>query len=280
MLKRLRPGRGESIEVKIRGLDVPILLKRSARARRFSLQVNEARRGAVLTMPVYSSYGEADEFLSRHLDWLKERVAGLAMPVPFSHGAIVPLRGFAHQLRFAGMVRRRGVVWIEAADDTAAASPWPQGARLPIRRLPRLYVAGEPEHAPRRLLDWLKRQAHQDLNQRVELHARRLNLTPKRVFVRDQTTRWGSCSTTGALSFSWRLVLAPPFVLDYLAAHEVAHLAHMNHGPRFWNLVERSMPRHDEARTWLRKHGASLHRYGAEGMHLHLHGRSPKRSIE
>jgi hypothetical protein len=98
--------------------------------------------------------------------------------------------------------------------------------------------------------------------------------------VRDQTTRWGSCSTSGALSFSWRLVLAPPFVLDYLAAHEVAHLGHMNHGPRFWALVERTMPRHQEARSWLRKHGASLHRYGAEGMHVSSRGHSPKRSIE
>jgi predicted metal-dependent hydrolase len=99
------------------------------------------------------------------------------------------------------------------------------------------------------------------------------------VFVRDQTTRWGSCSTSGALSFSWRLVLAPPFVLDYLAAHEVAHLGHMNHGPRFWSLVERTMPRHEEARNWLRKHGASLHRYGAEGA-LPSSRTSPKRSIE
>jgi predicted metal-dependent hydrolase len=114
----------------------------------------------------------------------------------------------------------------------------------------------------------------------VSVHANRLDLTPARVFVRDQTTRWGSCSTSGALSFSWRLVLAPPFVLDYLAAHEVAHLAHMNHGPRFWAFVERTMPRHDEARVWLRKHGASLHRYGAEGMPPSSPGRSPKRSIE
>jgi hypothetical protein len=116
------------------------------------------------------------------------------------------------------------------------------------------------------MLDWMKRQANLDLNARVAVHADRLDLTPARIVVRDQTTRWGSCSTSGALSFSWRLVLAPPFVLDYLAAHEVAHLGHMNHGPRFWNLVERTMPRHEEARTWLRKHGASLHRYGAEGM--------------
>jgi predicted metal-dependent hydrolase len=190
------------------------------------------------------------------------------------------LRGYAHMLRFAGSVRRRGVVWMEEAEDIRAAPAWPQGARVPRRRVPRLTVAGEPEHAPRRLLDWLKRQAHQDLRNRVAVHAGRLDLTPARIFVRDQTTRWGSCSTTGALSFSWRLVLAPPFVLDYLAAHEVAHLAHMNHGPRFWAVVERIMPRHEEARAWLRKHGASLHRYGAEGMVASSANRSPKRSIE
>jgi predicted metal-dependent hydrolase len=280
MLKRLNLGRGETIEVKIRGLDIPMVLRRSARARRFSLQVSEARRGAVLTMPLYSSFGDADEFLSRHLDWLKERVAGLSEPVPFSHGAVVPLRGYAHVVRFPGMVRRRGVVWIEEAEDTKAAPAWPGGARVAVRRLPRLHVAGEEEHAPRRLLDWLKRQAHLDLKNRVDVHAGRLRLTPQRLYVRDQTTRWGSCSTSGALSFSWRLVLAPPFVLDYLAAHEVAHLAHMNHGPRFWSLVERTMPRHEEARSWLRKHGSSLHRYGAGTAQPSSHGSSPKRSIE
>jgi predicted metal-dependent hydrolase len=279
MLKRLKPGSRE-IEVKIRGLELPVLLRRSSRARRFSLQVNEARRGAVLTMPIYSSYTDADEFLSRHLDWLKERLAGLSEPVAFTHGAVVPLRGYSHLLRFAGSVRRRGVVWVEAADDSAAAPAWPQGSRHSIRKLPRLLVAGEYDHAPRRLLDWLKRQAHLDLRARVAVHAGRLGLMPSRIFVRDQTTRWGSCSTSGALSFSWRLVLAPPFVLDYLAAHEVAHLAHMNHGPRFWAIVARTMPRHEDARTWLRKHGASLHRYGAEGMTPSSHGRPPTRSIE
>ena len=108
----------------------------------------------------------------------------------------------------------------------------------------------------------------------------RLDLTPQRIFVRDQTTRWGSCSTSGALSFSWRLVLAPPFVLDYLAAHEVAHLGHMNHGPRFWDLVERTMPRHEEAThlaAQARREPASL---WPEGMLPSSRGRSPKRSIE
>ena len=280
MLKRLNLGRGETIEVKISGLEIPMLLRRSTRARRFSLQVSEARRGAVLTMPAYSSFADADEFLSRHLDWLKERVADLPEPVPFTDGAVIPLRGLAHVLRFAGPVRRRGVVWVEEPEDAKIAPAWPAGARVAKERLPRLHISGEEEHAPRRLLDWLRRQAHLDLRLRVDLHAKSLNLEPKRIVVRDQTTRWGSCSTTGALSFSWRLVLAPPFVLDYLAAHEVAHLAHMNHGPRFWALVARTMPRHDEARDWLSKYGSSLHAYGAEAMPHHSQGISPTGSIE
>jgi predicted metal-dependent hydrolase len=245
MLKRLRRGR-EAIELKIQGLELPIVLRRSARARRFSLQVSEARRDAVLTLPAFSSYGEADEFLTRHIGWLKDRLAKLAEAVPFTDGSVIPLRGVSHRLEFAGSVRRRGVVWIETEGDT-----------------PILVVSGATEHAPRRLHDWLKRQVHADLRHCVDIHAKHLNLAPKRIVVRDQSTRWGSCSTTGALSFSWRLILAPPFVLDYLAAHEVAHLAEMNHGPRFWKLVARAVPRHQEARTWLSQHGASLHRYGA-----------------
>jgi predicted metal-dependent hydrolase len=280
MLKRLNLGRGETTEVKISGLDIPMLLRRSVRARRFSLQVSEARRGAVLTMPAYSSFAAAEEFLSRHLDWLKERVADLPEPVPFTEGAVIPLRGLAHVLRFPGSVRRRGVVWIEEPEDAKIAPAWPAGAGVAKERLTRLHVSGADEHAPRRLLDWLRRQAHFDLKLRVDLHAKRLNLKPARIFVRDQTTRWGSCSTSGALSFSWRLVLAPPFVLDYLAAHEVAHLAHMNHGPRFWALVARTMPRHEEARDWLSRYGSSLHAYGAEAMPQHSQGISPAHSIE
>ena len=263
MLKRLKPGRQETIELNIKGLGVPILMRRSPRARRFSLQVSEAKRGAVLTVPVYSSFADADAFLSRHLDWLKERLAGLSEPVPFTHGAVIPLRGYAHRIHFAGPVRRRGVAWIDA-EDSIDLPAWPEAAARATKNLPRLCVSGEPEHAPRRLADWLKRQAQHDLKDEVGYQAERMGLSPKRIFVRDQPTRWGSCSTTGALSFSWRLILAPGFVLEYLVVHEVAHLAHMNHGPRFWKLVEDSMPDYKRAQKWLREHGASLHRYGVD----------------
>src|SRR5207237_6878721 len=85
----------------------------------------------------------------------------------------------------------------------------------------------------------------------------------KRISVRDQSSRWGSCSNAGVLSFSWRLILAPPFVLDYLAAHEVAHLVELNHSRRFWRLVRCVYPDADRAKVWLDVHGTDLHRYGA-----------------
>jgi hypothetical protein len=131
--------------------------------------------------------------------------------------------------------------------------------------LPRLVVTGEAGHQARRLTDWLKSEVRQDLATRVQHHANALNCTPKRVSVRDQSTRWGSCSSTGTLSFSWRLIFAPAHVLDYVAAHEVAHLREMNHGPKFWRLVKQTMPHLHEARCWLKRWGAELHRFKAEG---------------
>ena len=265
MLKRLKLGRVGTTEIPINGLDVPLVLRRSSRARRFSLQVSEARRSAVLTVPSYSSLADAEYFLSRNMDWLKERLDGLCDPVPFADGAVIPLRGLAHRLNFVGPVRRRGVVWIEDSDDARIAPVWPDGLNDADEVLPLLNVAGQGQHAPRRLFDWFKRQAHADLKLRVDIHAKRLGLSPKRISVRDQSTRWGSCSSTGALSFSWRLILAPPFVLDYLAAHEVSHLQEMNHGPKFWELVTQTMPRQSEARDWLHAHGSHLHAFGADG---------------
>jgi hypothetical protein len=134
----------------------------------------------------------------------------------------------------------------------------------PAGGTPRLTISGRVEHAARRLKDWLADQAREDLDARVAWHASRLGVRVRRIGLRDQTTRWGSCSASGLLSFSWRLILAPPFVLDYVAAHEVVHLLEMNHGPRFWKLVAKAVPRLEEAKEWLRNEGSELHRYGVE----------------
>ena len=150
----------------------------------------------------------------------------------------------------------------------AAACAARCGPRPTIAASACICVAGEPPHLDRRIGDFLKREARRDLEAAASRYAARLGVAIKRVSIRDQSSRWGSCSNTGVLSFSWRLILAPSFVLDYLAAHEVAHLKELNHSPRFWRLVASLDPDFERAKAWLDAHGTDLHRYGlpeAEG---------------
>ncbi len=235
--------------LKVEGIAVPVELRRHPTARRLTLRVSRTRHAVVLTLPRGSNLRDADQFLTHSLDWLRARLACVPEPAPFRHGAVVPLRGEPHELAFIGYGRGRAIVRPEPA--------------IPGRRA-RLAVSGSLEYAPRRLKDWLIREAGRDLEASVAVHTRSLGARARRITLRDQKSRWGSCSSAGQLSFSWRLILAPPFVLDYVAAHEVAHLREMNHGPRFWNLVAELMPRFEEARAWLRIHGMDLYRYGVE----------------
>jgi predicted metal-dependent hydrolase len=234
---------------RIEELGCEVEVRRHPGARRLTLRVSRTRRAVIVTMPVQCDLGEAGNFLNRNLEWVRERLASLPRPVPFCDGALMPLRGDFHRLSFIGKRNAGGVVQRTCAGVA----------------VPELRVTGRPEHAVRRLRDWLFEEARRDLDARVVHHARRLGVAPKRIAVRDQATRWGSCSTTGVLSFSWRLILAPVHILDYVAAHEVAHLAEMNHGPRFWTLVERTMPAMKEAKGWLQLYGLDLHRYGPAG---------------
>ena len=124
----------------------------------------------------------------------------------------------------------------------------------------RLLVSGPPEGAPGRARAFLKDAARAALVPAAHGYAEQVGRRAARITLRDTRSRWGSCSSEGALSFSWRLAMAPPEVLDYVAAHEAAHLVEMNHGPRFWALVERLRPDWRESRDWLRRHGGDLHR--------------------
>lgn len=234
--------------LKVDGIPAPVEIRRHPTARRLTLRVSHTARAVVLTMPRHTDFREADRFLARSLDWVRERLEGVPEAVPFVCGASIPLRGQAHTIAFGGREPGRAVVSI--VDDSHDAGP-------------QLLVSGAVEHGPRRLADWLLVEAKRDIEARVTHHAAHLKLRPRRVTLRDQKSRWGSCSSDGQLSFSWRLVLAPPLVLDYVAAHEVAHLAEMNHGPRFWRLVEQTMPRLEEAKLWLRTQGMDLYRYGS-----------------
>jgi len=234
----------ETAEARVDGRLVAVEVRVSTRARNYRLSIPHS--GApVLTVPKYGRWSEAEAFLNRQTAWLAARLKRVAKPVSFRAGALVPLRGVDHRIVPTGSVRGR----VEA---------------VIIDEAPVLMVPGEAAHRARRLIDWLKTEAQSDLDRRVALHARRLEVTVKSVAMRSQATRWGSCSMTGRLNFNWRLVLAPPFVLDYVAAHEVAHLVEMNHSQDFWDTVERTLPTMERGRAWLKVHGRQLMVYGLD----------------
>jgi predicted metal-dependent hydrolase len=221
-----------------------ISVRRNRRARRYTLRIHSATRQVILTMPPRGSVREAKVFAQKHGGWIAARLRRLPEAAPFADGAIVPLRGIDH--RIVHRPGRRGTVWTEQGEG---------GDNM-------ICVAGDAPHVERRVADFLRREAQRDLSAASHRAAASIGVTVRRISVRDQSSRWGSCSTTGVLSYSWRLILAPPFVLDYLAIHEVAHLIEMNHSARFWRLVYRMCPDADRAKVWLDVHGADLHRYG------------------
>ena len=223
-----------------------VRLRRHPRARRYTLRIHATTREVVVSMPPRGSIKQATEFAQKHGAWIVARLQRLPQAAPFGHGTVVPLRGVDHRIEHRHGAR--GTVWTEVGE---------VGEHL-------LCVAGSEPHVPRRVRDYLKREAKADLEIASKRAAAALGVTLKRVSIRDQSSRWGSCSTTGVLSYSWRLILAPPFVLDYLAAHEVAHLVEMNHSRAFWRVVQRVCPDMDRAKTWLDAHGTALHRYGMQ----------------
>jgi hypothetical protein len=240
-----RPHEPDLVEIAFDGAVYQVRLQRHRQARRYTLRVQSTTRDVVLTMPPRGNIKDARAFAQKHDSWIASRLKRLPQPAPFRHGTMIPLRGEPHRIEHRP--GKRGTVWIELGDDGSRA----------------LCVAGDAPHVARRVRDYLKREAKRDLEAVSRRAADALGVKIKRVSIRDQSSRWGSCSTTGVLSYSWRLILAPPFVLEYLAAHEVAHLVEMNHSRAFWRVVTRIYPNLSRAKTWLNLHGADLHRYGA-----------------
>lgn len=241
-----RPTEPQAIEVLFERAIFLVRLRRHRQARRYTLRIQAATREVVLTMPPRGSLKEAREFAEKHGGWIAARFGRLPEAAPFAHGTILPIRGLSH--RIVHRRGERGTVWTETDR---------YGSRL-------LCVAGEAPHVERRVVDYLKHEAKRDIEIATRHYAETLGVGFRRLSIRDQSSRWGSCSTTGVLSFSWRLILAPRFVLDYLAAHEVAHLIEMNHSPRFWRLLLRACPDTHRAKKWLDMHGTDLHRYGLQ----------------
>ena len=221
-----------------------VAVKRRAAARRLTLRVSSTSGEVVLTLPERADMKAARQFADAHGGWIAAKLAKRPDKVAFTAGARVPLRGVPHRIVHWSTIR--GVT--RSTEDRDGQ--------------PILAVSGETGHVTRRVTEHLKKEALKDLGLAVDRHTAALGIPARKIAVRDTTSRWGSCSAKGHLSFSWRLIMAPPLVLDYLAAHEVAHLKEMNHSHRFWALTHKLCPATLEAEAWLKRHGAGLHRYG------------------
>jgi predicted metal-dependent hydrolase len=218
---------------------VDVEWRRSQRARRVTLRIDPAAGAVVVTLPLRTGRNQGLALLHTHGAWVAERIAALSPRVPFADGALVPLLGRPHMIRHRpGAV---GGVWLEGDE---------------------IHVSGDAAFVPRRVGAWLRDHARHEIAPRATAHASRISRRVARITIKDQRSRWASCAPDGTLAFSWRLVLSPAWVLDYVVAHEVAHLAEMNHGPRFWAAVAQLTPHADAAKHWLAAHGPRLLRYG------------------
>lgn len=215
---------------------IPVHLRRSARARRISLRVSGLDGRVVLTMPPHVPEAEALDFVQEKAGWIRGHLAQQPEVQPVGPGTELPVEG--KMLRIIQVPGRRVV---QEGDQ--------------------LGVPGAPERIPARLTAWLRELARDRLVAASDQYAARLGKPYQGVSLRDTRSRWGSCSSRGGLMYSWRLIMAPPAVLSYVAAHEVAHLAQMNHSPTFWATVEHIHGPYAAPRKWLRAHGNQLHRY-------------------
>ena len=215
-----------------------VLWRRSARAKRISLRIDPREGGVIVTLPARAAQASGRALLQQHAGWVADRLAKLPAVLVFADGSEVLLHGDLVRVRHQP---GRGVVRLEGGE---------------------LVVTGAAEFLARRVGDFMRAEARRRLGAAAAETAARAGLQVRRVVVKDTRTRWGSCTATGTLMFSWRLVMAPRLVQDYVVAHEVAHLRHMNHGPQFWALVAQLTPHREAATRWLDAGSARLMRVG------------------
>lgn len=219
----------------------PLKIVRRRSARRFILRLDDEDDAVVLTLPRYASFAAALQFLEDNRAWIEKRLGELPPRIAFADGVAIPILGVPHVIRHRTDGRGRGAAWLEP------------GA---------ICVSGDARHLARRVTDFLREQARHEFGIRARAMAQSIGRRVLRISVRDTRSRWGSCAHDGALCFSWRLILAPAAVVDYVVAHEVTHLKHMNHGVRFWRAVEDLAPGSGAQRSWLRRNRARLLRFG------------------
>lgn len=220
--------------------EIEITLRRSARARRFSLRVSQATGAVTLSIPTRAREAEALAFARAQEGWIRAALARMPAVVGVGIGAELPFEG--RMLRLAAGAGRS----VRVEGDS-------------------LIVPGDADRAAARVSAFLRVQARNRLVTASDHYAAQIGRKVTQVTLRDTRSRWGSCTSDGALMYSWRLIMAPPRVLDYVAAHEVAHMLEMNHSDRFWAVVDRLFPGWQTERAWLKRQGGALQSIRFEG---------------
>lgn len=229
----------EKREFEIAGRSLPLTISENIRAKRLTLRIAPGGRGLKLTVPPKLPNYEVDAFLERNRGWLISKLDLVPDQPKVRAGIKIPIQGVNHHI-----IRKdgRGVTHTE--------NPEIDG--------PQLIVFGDEKFVARRVSDFLKKEAKREIEALVAHHTQTVGRKAKSVTFRDTTSRWGSCTSDGKLSFSWRIMMAPPKVINYLVAHEVAHLQEMNHSARFWNLCTTLCPDTDKCKSWLKRNGNKL----------------------
>lgn len=234
-----QPAPKQEREHVVAGRALPLRIVENERARRLTLRIDAGGRGLRITVPPGLARGEVERFLTRHQGWLEQRLARLPDRPQVRPGIKIPLRGVPHLILHEPGRRGTGAIGRNEGG-------------------PILTVHGEAQHLPRRVADFLKREARRDIEALVDRHSAAIGRRARAIRLRDTSSRWGSCTADGVLSFSWRIMMAPPPVINYLVAHEVAHLREMNHGPKFWKLCEELCPDTERCKAWLKRNGGAL----------------------
>jgi predicted metal-dependent hydrolase len=235
-----KPAPPETRTLDVAGRLMPLTIKQHERATRITLRIEPGGRALKMTIPSGLARRDVDAFLDRHQGWLMTKLAKFSTDTGLHDGGTILFRGVSHRIQHTGSLR--GLTEATVVDGK-----------------PVLRVSGMPEHLGRRIATFLKKEARADLERLAKFHAHSIRAPIKSISMKDTRSRWGSCSAEGNLSFSWRIIMAPPAVVDYLAAHEVAHLKEMNHGPHFWALCKKLCPGMEDAKSWLKRHGSLLH---------------------
>lgn len=239
---RFSSARSEAQAIRLGGVSYPLELRRSKRARSIIVSADTVKGVVRLTVPTFASEGQALRFAQSKSEWLNARFAEAVPPIPIEDGSQIAFLGEPHIIRWS-----------------------PEFKRTPLVVDDEIQLGGPPEHLESRVLRWFKTQARGIFAQDLQFYCSRAGSDLPRLAVGDARRRWGSCSGHGSIRLSWRLVMAPPHVRRSVVAHEVAHLTHMDHSPRFYALLDQIYESDRRvADRWLKSHGRGLHMVGVE----------------